>query len=717
MTKKCIFVLKFSSIYKMPQYSNLQEEELKNRIGEAFFAQYDYSTIIGKIDFCVVGTRHDSSGKTKDIRSLLWAEAKRGTVSDLYKPLVQLILTIGRARTFDTYLPPPFLAAFDAEKIAFLPYREILPFLALNDFNWNVTPSDDKTREFGLLYDAVRDVLDRTAYVFRYDAHEKELRAFIKQELKVSSKPLALIKNHRERKGSFFTPKIWVDLSQKYLADVLGENWQDEYYVWDCAAGTGNLLNGLTNKYNIWASTLDQQDVDVMKDRIKNGANLLESHVFQFDFLNDEFDCGKLPDDLLSVLKDPEKRKKLVIYINPPYAEAGNGRTPAGTGKNRTGIAISHSVYEKYKTQIGKAAQELFALFLARIADELSACYIAHFATPKLITAPNFGAFRSFFQKTLERCFLVPANTFDNVVGQFPIGFFIWSSQQKKKLNYISGDIYTADAEQFSKKILRTTEVNELISCWLKKFPEGCELLGYMNSGRNDFQNNQLVRLTNQHPIDKAHTKEIFVCRLLPITIFFSVRHAIPHTWLNHNDQFLAPNECWKSDTEFQNNCLAFALFHSKNYIASSGFVNHWIPFTEQEVNAQSRFESHFMTDFMAGKLFHPLTHQSKTTLQALAEEKSFIPSEPLVFSAEATAVFDAGRELWRYYHAQPGANPNASYYDIRAHFQGRNDKGKMNSKSSDETYNLLLSNLKEAMEALRLKIVPKVYEYGFLIF
>ena len=702
-------------------HDNLQEEELKLVIAEQFFAAFDCKPRIGKIDFCVVvgaksfSKRGNTNQKADDtpIVSLLWAEAKRGTVADIYKPLVQLILTIGKARTFDTYLPPPFLAAFDAEKIAFLPYREILPFLALNDFNWNVTPSDTSSREFGLLYGAVRDVLDRTAYVFRYDAHEKELREFIKQELKVSSKPLPLIKNHRERKGSFFTPKIWVDLSQKYLADVLGENWQDEYYIWDCAAGTGNLLNGLTNKYNIWASTLDQQDVDVMKDRIHNGANLLESHVFQFDFLNDEFDCGKLPDDLLTLLKDPEKRKKLVIYINPPYAEAGNGRTPAGTGKNRTGIAISHSVYEKYKTQIGKAAQELFALFLARIEDELSACYIAHFATPKLITAPNFGAFRSFFQKTLERCFLVPAHTFDNVKGQFPIGFFIWSSQQKKKLNYISGDIYTADAEQFSKKILRITEVNELISSWLKKFPEGCELLGYMNSGRNDFQNNQLVRLTNQHPIDKAHTKEIFVCRLLPITIFFSVRHAIPHTWLNHNDQFLAPNECWKSDTEFQNNCLAFALFHSKNYIASSGFVNHWIPFTEQEVNAQSRFESHFMTDFMAGKLASETSPNSNTLLS----EQSFVPTEPLVFSPEATAVFDAGRKLWRYYHAQPGANANASYYDIREHFQGRNDKGKMNSKSTDETYNLLLTNLKEAMEQLRLQIVSKVYEYGFLIF
>lgn len=39
-----------------------------------------------------------------------------------------------------------------------------------------------------------------------------------------------------------------------------------------------------------------------------------------------------------------------------------------------------------------------------------------------------------------------------------------------------------------------------------------------------------------------------------------------------------------------------------------------------------------------------------------------------------------------------------------------------MNPKSSDEIYNLLLVNLKEALEQLRLQIVLKVYEYEFLI-
>ena len=177
------------------KFGNLQEEELKARIGDAFFSAFDCDTIIGKIDFCLTQPLAQRNiTETAPIVSLLWAEAKRGTVADIYKPLVQLILTIGKARTFDTYLPPPFLAAFDAEKIAFLPYREILPFLALNDFNWNITPSDTSSREFGLLYSAVRDVLDRTAYLFRYDAHEKELREFIKQYLKVPSKPLPVIK-------------------------------------------------------------------------------------------------------------------------------------------------------------------------------------------------------------------------------------------------------------------------------------------------------------------------------------------------------------------------------------------------------------------------------------------------------------------------------------------------------------------------------------------
>ena len=813
-------------------YDNLQEEELKARIGDAFFADFDCDTIIGKIDFCVTQplTRRNVT-ETAPIVSLLWAEAKRGTVADIYKPLVQLILTIGKARTFDTYLPPPFLAAFDAEKIAFLPYREILSFLALNDFNWNVTPSDTSSREFGLLYDAVRDVLDRTAYVFRYDAHEKELRAFIKQHLSESSTLIQINKNNfvsiyqrwltlvqpsidvewdtlkklniidgdffladllssenqtikealfvllqdkryildrkknlagiftssevffkdgqkahaqfwslyqrppreeywdyiikrrdllvpqdvRERKGSFFTPKIWVDLSQKYLADVLGENWQDEYYVWDCAAGTGNLLNGLTNKYNIWASTLDQQDVDVMKDRIRNGANLLESHVFQFDFLNDEFDCGKLPADLLAVIQNPEERKKLVIYINPPYKEA-----PKYNGVGQRAVEQSR-VNAQYAEILGQGNRELFAQFYTRIYCELSNVYLAVFSKLKILQGAHFVDFRIFFRAKLERIFLVPANTFDNVKGQFPIGFMLWRSEiQDEPFSQIIADVYNSDGDKIGNKSIRAYDTTHYMNEWIKPYRakgDAIDIIGKFPFMGNDFQHNNMVQINPKDMLYNAAAGQFYITasNLIQTAVYFAVRKCIPQTWLNDRDQFLAPNNGWHVDTEFQTNCLVFTLF--SNNIRSSYGTNYWIPFTEEEINAQARFKSHFMTDFIAGKLAkHQLPDQSTTSLRELGAEKSFVPTEPLVFSPEATAVFDAGRELWRYYHSQPDANPNASYYDIREHFQGRNDKGKMNPKSSDETYNQLLGSLKKAMEALRLKIVPKVYEYGFLI-
>ena len=110
-----------------------------------------------------------------------------------------------------------------------------------------------------------------------------------------------ITRNNRERIGSFFTPKIWADKSKDYLAAVFGENWQDEYYIWDCAAGTGNLLAGLTNEYNIWASDVEQGNIETIQSLIDidENLNLLPSHVFQFDFLNDRFDT--LPEKLVEI--------------------------------------------------------------------------------------------------------------------------------------------------------------------------------------------------------------------------------------------------------------------------------------------------------------------------------------------------------------------------------------------------------------------------------
>ena len=883
--------------------SSILEEELKNKVAADFFGAFDCSRILGKVDFCVAVPATDLP--LCDAESVVWAEAKRGADAPLDFALVQLVLTVGKERTFDRHLPPRYLAAFNAARIAFIPYSEVVEIFYQNDFNWNVAPSDHETREFGDLYQRVIRILESATLEFDFAKDESELRRFIKVNLHaggprsgaavqitknnfthiyqrwretvmptilmpdwaaakkngiidadffladifssdnaavtdrlnvllmndhyrqargkdalgfqlfseisfsdgqkahrifwnrykrpprreywsyiVNRRDLLVPQDVRERKGSFFTPQIWVSLSQDYLAAVLGENWQDEYYVWDCCGGTANLVVGLTNKYNVWVSTLDQQDVDVIHQRIRLGANLLDSHVFQFDFLNDPFD--KLPQGLKEIIDDPEKRRRLVIYINPPYAEAGDIRQRSGTGRNKTDVSVVHATYNRYLEKIGIAGRELFAQFFMRIHDEIPGCVLAEFSKLKHLQSPNFKAFRQAFRGTIEKCFIVPADTFDNVKGDFPIGFFVWrlgdgsegvgretldarretetldaetagltshvspsrlASDVSRPAIFTStvADVYDRKGAFIGTKTILAYDHERSINDWLietRKRPSRLKL-GFLSTRAHDVQHVQDIYFKSDKSLIKsARGSWITDANLTEVAVYVAVCHSVEVDWLNDRDQFLFPNDGWRNDLVFQADCLAYTLFSNANYIRSADGINHWIPFTEEEVGAKDCFASHFMSDWLAGRgaaatavagrppyqgdLFavardaRPYQGDESAWSRVPRDRSSLQGSKtPSSESNAARAVMDAGRELWRYYHAQPGANLNASYYDIRLHFQGvkRTASGKeqMNPTSSDATYNTLLANLRSAHKALAAHIAPKVYEYGFL--
>lgn len=826
---------------------SLREEEIKHKVARDWFGNYDTTQIIDNIDFAVA-IQPVGNELFKETEYLLWAEAKKGNKQNIYDSVVQLIFTIGKGRINERHMPPKFIGAFDAEKIAFIPYNAIMGVFSQTDFNWNVPPSDHSTKEFQQLKTMVRNALEQSsledgneAYRFDFAENRKELKTYISKNFKadphtnrgmritqnnfvavynqwrkevmptiaidfneakknglldsafyladlmsgndnftlldklkvllrknkyilvngtnnvglfnfsevsfkdnmqahktfwaryqrppkkeywdkiVERNDLLVPQDIRERKGSYFTPSIWVEKSQEYLAAVLGENWQDEYYIWDCCAGTGNLLANLTNKYNIWASTIDSADVHIMHERIASmgeGSNLLDSHVFQFDFLNDDF--SQLPQGLQEIINDEEKRKKLVIYINPPYAEAASATTITGSSKNKKNVATENNTAKKYKSIIGTAANELFAQFFIRIHQEIPSCLLAEFSKLKILQAANFADFRSVFRARLKSLFIVPADTFDNVKGVFPIGFFIWDTNIDEFFDNITADEFIKDrkgnAVKIGEKIFTNLDNIKFINKWYSNFYDKPYPIGIMNTRGNDFQNKNYIRITTDD--NHNHTNTITVNNLIPSCIYLSVRHCIEATWLNDRDQFLYPRKAWKDDKEFQFDCLAFTLFHGQNRITSTEGTNHWIPFTEAELQAPDTFQSHFMSDFIAGKC----KPQAADTL--FGAEESLIPTEPIQFSPEAQAVMDAGRELWRYYmHHKDGElygaqsiNVNASYYDIRRYFQGVNEKGTMNTDSQDETYMRLWGNIKEALKVLAKKIEPKVYLYGFLL-
>ncbi|WRA73632.1 hypothetical protein FE347_06760 [Helicobacter pylori] len=524
----------------------------------------------------------------------------------------------------------------------------------------------------------------------------------------------------RERKGAFFTPKIWVEKSQEYLAKALGQDYQEDCIIWDCAGGTGNLLRGLLNKANLYLSTLDHNDVAIVKDlAAKNHLKLLENHVFQFDFLNDDFFSDKVPKSLQEILKDQEKRKKLIIYINPPYAEATSAKTPSGTGKNKDLVARGNLICEKYKDELNKANNELFAQFFMRIYKELDGCIVASFSTLKYLNSSNFKRFREVFKAKFLEGFMVPADSFDNVKGQFPIGFLVWDTATTplKPTNALNLEVFDSSGGFLGYKNIHSCNKVLFLADYLQKFQptKRDTIFGYLDPGRNSFQHQNLVHISVIDKSEQSHVKyfPIITTTILLVSVFFSIRHCIKATWQNDRDQFYAPyDDAFQDDSEFKNNCLIFMLFHTQNRITTAQGTNHFIPFNEDEVNAKERYSSHALLDFLKGGIKEG---SDSLFLNAKKENK------PLEFSPSASKVFDAGKEIYRYYHKQDFThtpyNANASLYDIKEFFQGRNAQGRLNSptKAKDKYYKQLYANLQDALKDLAKEIQPKVYEYGFL--
>jgi hypothetical protein len=399
-----------------------------------------------------------------------------------------------------------------------------------------------------------------------------------------------------------------------------------------------------------------------------------------------------------------------VVYINPPYAEAGDTKQRTGSGKNKDLVSNQTLVHKKYYTIIKDyAKRELFIQFFARIYSEIPGVKIAEFSKLKILQSPYFMDFRKYFLAELQSLFVVPANSFDNVKGNFPIGFFIWNTESPVHFKMAEAHIYNKDGIKVGKKTFYSFDDDRNINEWLRPtWKNTKDRIGFLTCNSNDFQNSKSVFIQANKNKTSTYYKPITQSNLLQSSIYFAVRKVIDATWLNDRDQFLYPNDGWKTDTEFQNDCLTYTLF--QNNIQSKYGTNHWIPFTEYEVGSHEKFDSNFMTNFIAGKI-----EKNVVSEPTLFEKSTSSRTTPLEFSSEATEVFNAGRELWKYYHKQPNCNVNASLHDIRAYFQARDAKGKMNNSSDDETYMLFIRKLREQIKILAKKIEPKVYEYGFL--
>ena len=531
----------------------------------------------------------------------------------------------------------------------------------------------------------------------------------------------------RSFKGAYYTPLHVVDKAYELLNRTLGSDWQRNYIVWDMCCGVGNLEAKHSNHRNIYMSTLDQADVDVMKA----AKTCVAAQRFQYDYLNDDItDDGqidyslsdKVPQSLRKAINEAKKgNKKILVLINPPYAEAGSGNAKGQDGKKN----VSKSKCADFlMNDYGKATNELFTQFIARISKELPNVTLAMFSTLKYINAPNFEDFRKQWNAKYLDGFVVHSKAFDGLKGDFPIGFLIWQTNnfenaQKTPITEISCEVLDKNANPIGEKKFYNLPAETYLTKWIKRPKANGEdvvalknaltvsgvakwsdnAIGSFLCDSNDLQNAGQATALFSSTCKIGHKGTCFVTpeNLWQVAVVFTVRQIVRHFWKNHNDQFLIPNK--KLDKLFINDCLIWTLFAGKNLTASAdgliydnheySITNHFIPFTETEVNASERFESDFMTEYMADK----------------------------VFSQEALAVLEEGRKIYQEYFA------HSFNYKIREEYKlNRSDVGwyqiRMALKALNESGECIpvsFTPFEQAYKNLSEKLLPQVWEYGFL--
>jgi len=527
-------------------------------------------------------------------------------------------------------------------------------------------------------------------------------------------------------KGAFYTPLEIVDKAYDQLAATLGADWQDRYIVWDNCAGVGNLEAKHSNLRNVFMSTLDQEDVTIMR----GNPAFAGAEIFQYDYLNDdvtdfgEIDyslTGKVPMALRQAIADAkagkESAKPILVLINPPYAESGSGI--AKGDENKVGVEKTRINIWMREMSLGYASKELFVQFLVRIREELPYATLAMFSTLKYVNAPNFEAFRRIWQPKYLDGFVVHSRAFDSLEGNFPIGFLIWDYRVQDSLNEITVNALDRHGAAIGEKTYVVRPKSTLLNAWIaapaangdvtiplsnalttsrnprvKRTFSGA--IGHLFASNNDLQNAGQGTLITSSIFTGRNGGGLFLLseNLADAAVVFSVRLLARHTWQNHSDQFLQPSE--PLTDAFKSDCLTWMLFNGKNLTAGAdglrwndrdwSLVNHFIPFTEAEVGAKARFESEFMVRYMAG----------------------------MAFSPEAQAVLDEGRKLWTRFHAIDFPHKirdelklnraDAGWYQIRKALEQYGD-----TELTD------FDTFKSAYAALGNKLRPMVFELGFL--
>ena len=389
----------------------------------------------------------------------------------------------------------------------------------------------------------------------------------------------------RRRKGEFFTPTIWVDEAHKMITEAFGENWKDEYIVWDPACGTLNLTRDYKFK-ELYCSTIEESDLKTAEQMKYNP----EAVKFQYDFLNDGIVDGKI--DISGDKKLPEglkqallEGKKMIVLMNPPY---GTGSEIWDGSKKEVATSKLQSLM-KFESW-GASSQQLYAQFLYRFTKiNKGNIKIFLFSPPLFMSGGSYKEFRKNFLDSFgfRGGYLMNAGEFDGT-SDWGLSFTMWDNPNKHKYDFslmvkksnglgeieflFDKVIYNLSEAKTYKSSLKTK--SEII---LPNFTSALnytdkyevkvnkDSIGYVYNKGNSIEHNSMFVSIFTSSYGGSHGSSITKDNLIKTLNIFTARKSIKPTWINQKDEYMAPNESHPDWQQFQYDSIVYSLFNTSS--------------------------------------------------------------------------------------------------------------------------------------------------------
>lgn len=528
---------------------------------------------------------------------------------------------------------------------------------------------------------------------------------------------------NRRNKGEFYTPTLFVDYAHKMISDALGENWKDEYVVWDNCCGTKNLTRDY--RFNeLYCSTLEKAELDISKKYNP------EAESFVFDFLNDPIVgrgslVGVYDDKLPKGLKDALlENKPIVFFLNPPYGMA--------SGFAGIDAGASDTLVKKQMQKENIEGSEFIKQFLWRIVDikrkfNLTNLYIACYTKPTWLIKPKSENFRKLFLNNFEyqKGIMFNAGEFANVSAAWGITFNIWKSGiSKDKNNFIHqlvennnqeikiiGDkaLYNFDGQQiittsdFVTKNLGKKHKENVIICknintmeFIKKESNICDdYIATIHVHANDISNNNWTCI--RQVCTDGNTKPLTKNNIFESSIVLFIRTNVECNWINDKDMY---NMNVEIPISFRNDAFVYSIFG--NYCCSIKLDN-------------DRLKNEFF--WMSKSEIEDLANTYKNDdcyadVHTASERFVYQKLQEIELSPEAQAVLDKASEIVR-----KTFKYRKLFNDIMPEAQINNwDCGFYQIKLLCKEFAPdLLKEFKDVYKQLVDKMRPMVYELGFL--